>query len=155
MRILAVDFGEARIGLALSDPAGIIASPFTTLHTKDKGEQTRRVAEIAQAEGAERILVGIPYRLDGSVGEMAETAERFARKLESQCGLPVVRWDERLTSFAADQELRQMGRVGKRRKQGDLDSMAACLMLREYLDRLDRDPEPWPAARGASDGGER
>ncbi len=138
MRILAVDFGEARIGLALSDPTGTIASPLTTLHIKDKGEQTRRVSELALEHECTAILVGIPFHLDGSVGDMARMAEKFAEKVGRQSDLEVIRWDERLTSFAADEELRQMGRVGKRRKKGDLDAMAACLMLREYLDQQGR-----------------
>lgn len=146
-RVLAVDFGEARIGLALSDPTGTIAAPLATIHEKDKGAQTRRVAEAAREHGVGKLLVGIPFHMDGSRGPMAEMAEKFARKLEKETGLPVVRWDERLSSAAAEEVLGELGKTGRRRRSGDLDAMAACLMLREYLDS--------PAEPGAEEGGRR
>lgn len=146
MRILAIDFGEARIGLALSDPSGTIASPHGHLAEKDKGRQIRRVAEIAAEVGADSVLVGIPYMLDGSVGRMAEMAEKFAAKLESVIAQPVVRWDERFTSVQADEVLGALGRPrGKKGKRGGdrgrRDAMAACMLLRDYLDHLGRRQE--------------
>ena len=141
MRILAIDFGLARIGLALSDPTGTIASPWGVIATKDKGDQIRRTVAAIEETGAERVVVGIPYALDGSIGEMAETAERFARKLETVTDRPVVRWDERFTSVAADEVLKALGpRRGRKKRghdKGDRDAMAASILLRDYLDALD------------------
>ncbi len=145
-RILAIDFGEARIGLALSDPTRTIASPHGHLAEKDKGQQIRRVAALVAEVEAGTVLVGIPYMLDGSVGRMAEMAEKFAAKLETVIPHPVVRWDERFTSVQADEALHALGRVkGKRGKKGKRgadkgrrDAMAACMLLRDYLDHLGR-----------------
>ena len=132
MRTLGVDWGEARIGLAMSDPMGIIASPHSTLEEKDKGAQVRRVVELVQSEGVERIVVGLPLELDGSAGPMAQMAEKYAQKLEELTGVEVIRWDERLTSVAAERAIAAMG--GKRKKKAKVDTIAACILLQSYLD---------------------
>ena len=135
MRILSVDWGEARIGLALSDPTGTLASPLTTLHEKDKRAQIERVVEVAKTQEVERIIVGIPYTLDGQEGSMARWARKYAEKLERVGGIEVVCVDERYTSVAADFAL-EAADGGRRRgrDKGDRDSAAAAILLQEYLD---------------------
>ena len=136
MRTLGIDFGEARIGLALSDPTGTIAMPLETIETKDKGEQIRRVADRVTEREVTRIVVGLPLEMDGSKGPMAEMVDKFSDKLGGTVGLEVIRWDERLTSVAAERAVREMGgRKGKKRKKkGHLDPIAACLLLQAFLD---------------------
>ncbi len=137
MRVMALDYGEARIGIAVSDPTGLIASPHSVLADKDKGRQVRHVVDLARSLEVERLLVGIPYAQDGSSGPMADTAEKYARKLEEVSGLPVVRWDERYSSFEAEEVLKETGRGGRKKNaplKGRVDMIAACLMLQAYLD---------------------
>ena len=143
MRILSVDWGQARIGLALSDPTGTLASPLMTLHEKDKRAQIERVVEVARDHEVERILVGIPYTLDGEEGTMARWARKYAEKLERVSGIEVVGVDERLSSVAADWALEAAdegrSRRGKRRDKGDRDSAAAAIILQEYLESMSAD----------------
>ncbi|MGM0574531.1 MAG: Holliday junction resolvase RuvX [Myxococcota bacterium] len=135
MRTLGIDFGEARIGLAMSDEACRIAMPWGVLEDKDKGAQIRRVADLVAEEGVERVVVGIPYELDGAVGPMAEMAEKYAAKLESVVDVPVLRYDERFTSAAAEEALKEMPRKKKRRmNKGDVDRLAATFLLRWFLE---------------------
>jgi len=135
VRILGVDWGEARIGIALSDPTGTLASPLTTLHEKDKRAQIERVVELARVHEVVRIVVGIPYTIDGKEGSMARWARKYAEKLERVGGVEVVGVDERYTSVAADYAL-EAADGGKRRSRdkGDRDSAAAAILLQEYLD---------------------
>lgn len=139
MRTLGIDFGEARIGLALSDASGTIAMPLETLETKDKGEQIRGVAQRITEREVERIVVGLPLEMDGTAGPMVEIVEKFSAKLTATVGLEVVFWDERLTSVAAERVIRETGvRKGKKKKKkGLLDPIAACLLLQAYLDSPD------------------
>ena len=137
MRMLGFDFGLARIGVAVCDPTGTVATPHSVIREKDKGRQTAAVAELVRELEVEGLVVGIPYQMDGSVGEMAATAEKFAKKLEIQTGLEVVRWDERLTSVQAERVQREVGgRRNRKKKQvkGETDMLAACLILQSYLD---------------------
>lgn len=143
MRTLGLDWGEARVGVALSDPTGVVAMPHGVIHEKNKGDQTRAVVELVRETGSQRIVVGLPLHMDGSRSPSTDEAERFAAKLEATTGLEVVRWDERWTSVAAERALREMGGrrkrgQGQRRhdhtKKGDVDRVAATLMLQAYLD---------------------
>ncbi len=138
MRTLAIDFGEARIGLALSDATGTIAMPRGVIAEKNKGDQIRSVVAVYEETEAQRVVVGMPYELDGSAGPMCELVEKFCAKLESVLELEVIRWDERLTSVAAERAIREMGghRSKKRgqKKKGEVDTIAACLLLQGYLD---------------------
>ena len=132
---MGIDFGEARIGIALSDPMGLIATPKLVLAEKDKGRQISRVVELAKTYEAEKIVVGIPYHLDGSEGAMATTAEKFAAKLERVSGLEVVRIDERLSSVEAERIMKMTRSKGRKKglKQ-ELDKVAAAVILQSYLD---------------------
>ncbi|MBZ5528084.1 MAG: Holliday junction resolvase RuvX [Acidobacteriia bacterium] len=131
-RILALDYGRARIGLALADADARIARPLGLIARKNRNEDMRRLREIIREHGVRQIVVGLPLRLDGTPGEMAEEAGRFAERIRKQIGLPVEMVDERLTSWEAAQS------GGKNRKQegkDSVDALAAALILREYLEQ--------------------
>ena len=129
-RILALDYGRRRIGLAISDELGLIAQPLPALLRKNRREDLARLREIANANSVARILVGLPLHLSGRRGEMAEEASRFAGRLAKELGLPVEQLDERLTSWEAE----QLAKETPRAKNADLDSISAAILLREYLE---------------------
>jgi len=136
-RILAVDWGARRVGLAVSDPTGLIARSLPTLEVRSEDAALKSILETCREEEVERIVVGLPLHLDGSHGEAAESAERFARRLETQSALPVELWDERLTSRLAERQGRELGeRRGRKGKvdKGRVDARAAALLLQSYLD---------------------
>lgn len=140
-RVMGVDFGEARIGVALSDPTRTLATPLTVVREKDKGRQIRGVASLVAEHEVAVVVVGVPYRLDGTVGPMAELVERFAKRLEQEVAARVVRWDERFSSLVAEEALREAdggrrrkGKRGDTRDKGRIDQAAAAILLQEWLD---------------------
>ncbi|HEY2548590.1 MAG TPA: Holliday junction resolvase RuvX [Candidatus Acidoferrum sp.] len=145
-RILALDYGRARIGLAIADPQTSLPHPLGTLDRISRNEDMRRLRELIREHGVRQIVVGLPLRLDGTRGDMAEEAARFGQRVHKQFGLPVEMVDERLTSWEAERMLEeQQGRTihapaGKKHKKEKeklgVDAMAAALILKEYLDRL-------------------
>ena len=135
MRILAVDWGERRIGLAVSDPSGTIASPLETLVVRGEADAIERVAAVAVAEEAESIVVGLPLLLSGERGEAALAAEAFAARLAERTALPVETYDERLTSALGERLLRESG-TRRKRDKGQLDQSAAVMLLDSFLMRL-------------------
>ncbi|HEV2217228.1 MAG TPA: Holliday junction resolvase RuvX [Candidatus Dormibacteraeota bacterium] len=137
MRILAVDPGSKQVGLALSDPTGTIATALSTLPASPPETLAARIAAAAASHSAERIIVGLPLRLDGSRGPDAAAAERLAAGMRKASGLPVELVDERLTTAAAERSLLEAGvRRGKRRAA--IDRVAAVLLLQGHLERLRR-----------------
>src|ERR671910_150010 len=112
-RVLGVDVGTARVGLALSDPAGITAQPLEVIEGAGPSGFAAAVAERARELEVEEIVVGIPLRMDGARGPAAEAAEAFARSLEDASGLPVHRWDERLSTKEAERAMRAAGANGR------------------------------------------
>ncbi len=156
-KILALDYGRARIGLALADSEARIAQPHDTLERLNRNEDMRRLREFVRDHNVQQIVVGLPLRLDGSRGDMAEETTRFANRLRKQIGVPVVMTDERLTSLEAERILEEeLGRRithettrdGKRKllrnAQGKytVDAIAAMVILREYLSRESGTEEP-------------
>jgi len=133
-RILAIDYGKKRIGLALSDELGMTAQPLQVLAHKNRREDVRRLREICRAKGVRLIVVGHPLHITGEAGDMAEEAARFATRLRKELGIEVELADERLTTWEAEQTLAEMGGA-KRRKDAPLDDVAAAILLREYLER--------------------
>ena len=131
-RLLGVDIGDVRIGIALSDPTGTLCTPLMTLDAKGVPEDQQRIAELAAEYEAEAIVVGLPINMDGSYGPAARSAQAFCRTLRSLTGLPVVTYDERLTSHEAEARLRAAG-VQPSREKGRVDSAAAALILESYL----------------------
>ena len=135
MRALGIDFGEKRIGLAISE--GGLAVPLRTLARRDDRSAMRQIAEIAASEGVERLVVGEPRNLDGTRGPAALRARRFAERLAALTALPLELVDEALTSVEAAARLRAAG-VDPRRHPERLDAVAAQILLQEALDRLAR-----------------
>ena len=155
-RILALDYGRTKIGMALADAEARIAEPHDTLERINRNEDMRRVREFVRDHSVKQIIVGLPLRLDGTSGEMAEEARRFAQRVRKQIGVAVELVDERLTSWQAEQVLEQeFGRrithretpQGRKRitRTSDgkytVDSIAAMLILREYLAQTSSAPE--------------
>jgi putative holliday junction resolvase len=140
-RILALDYGRKRIGLALSDELRLTAQPLKTLARKNRADDVRRLREICREQGVARIIVGHPVHMTGEAGVMAEEAARFAARLKKELGIEVELLDERLTSWEAEQMV-----AGTRSPRGQgrapLDDVAAAILLREYLERQ-------PPVRGA------
>ena len=131
-RILALDYGRARIGLALADAGARIARPLGLIVRKNRNADMQKLREIIREHGVRRIVVGLPLRLDGTAGEMAEEAGRFAERVRKQMGLPVEMVDERLSSWEAEQS----GEKNKKREgKESVDALAAALILREYLEQ--------------------
>jgi putative Holliday junction resolvase len=132
-RILGIDPGEKRIGLAVSDPLGITAQGLETIQVSSSGETLRRISETAWRLEVVRIVVGLPLRMDGSEGEGTRRARRLGGQLESALGLPVIFRDERLTSRLAEQALLE-GNLSRERRREESDRLAAQLILQNYLD---------------------
>jgi putative holliday junction resolvase len=139
LRALAVDFGEKRIGLAISDPSGRLALPLTTLERRSDRTAVAQIAEIAGREGVGRLVVGEPVSIDGSRGEAALRARRFGEKLAARTGLPLLFVGEALTTVAAAERLRAAG-VDLRRDPGRLDAVAAQILLEEGLAQFQSAP---------------
>ena len=138
MRILAVDLGSKRVGLALSDPTGTIASALQTVAAEPASTLASRLAAIAHESEAERIIVGLPRRLDGTRGPEAAAAERMAAEVRAVARLPVETVDERLTTAAAERSLVEGGASREKRRQA-IDRVAATLLLQAHLDRIRSD----------------
>jgi putative Holliday junction resolvase len=134
-RILAVDWGRRRIGLALSDPTGVLASGLPTLEIHGEAEAVARVADTIREVGADAVVVGLPLLLSGSRGEAALAAERFARLLHEACGLEISLYDERLTSALAKRRMQEVGSKARGRK-GKVDQGAAVALLEGWLAKL-------------------
>jgi putative Holliday junction resolvase len=134
MRILAVDPGSKRVGLALSDPTGTIAQALTTVPAEPAATLAARLVELARGHDVERIVVGLPLRMDGSRGPEAAAAAKLAGELRSTSRLPVELVDERLTSVAAERAL-IAGGVRREKRRLTVDRVAATLMLQAHLDR--------------------
>lgn len=147
-RILAIDPGKVRVGLAVSDALGFTAQRLPALrwNERDPEGSLARLAEVCREKGAVRVIVGSPRRTDGREGEAESRSARLAHDLSEATGLPVELRDERYTTVLAQQVLRDTG-VRADRKSGLLDSIAAEILLQEYLEALRRAggrPEPEP-----------
>jgi putative holliday junction resolvase len=130
---MAVDPGSRRVGVAISDPTGTIAQPLTTLPADPAETLIKRLADLARDEDAGALVVGLPRRLDGSMGPEARAARSLAEDLERATGLAVTMVDERLTSAAAERSLLSTG-VSRARRRQLSDRVAAALILQSYLD---------------------
>lgn len=132
VRILAVDYGDVRTGLAISDPTGTIVQPLTTLQTKDPNELVEMIAERVQEGEAGKVVVGLPLRLDGTEGSRAKKTRRLIEMLQAKLPIPVLCWDERLSSAEAGELLKESGLHWRKRKKR-LDAVAAVLILRSFI----------------------
>ena len=140
MRVLGIDYGARRVGLALSDATGTLASPWRLLERPPSEAETLRVlAEVVDAlrrddDGLAAVVVGWPRRLDGSPTHQTALVEAFGRGLEARTGLRVVLQDERLSSHEADERLAERGDRDRRDRKRKLDTAAAAIILQDYLD---------------------
>jgi putative Holliday junction resolvase len=134
MRVLGLDVGDRRIGVALSDETGLLASPLATLSRVGPRKDLKTIAALVREHRAGEVVVGLPYNLDGTVGPQAEKVRAFAEALAPVVRVPVRFWDERLTSVEAEHILAER-RVSWQRRKGLVDQVAAVLILQEYLDR--------------------
>lgn len=132
-RVLAVDYGEKRVGLALSDPAGLIAQGLETIQTADTVVSLASIVDIVEQQQVREIILGLPVHMDGTAGEMAGKVEALADELRRKVACDVRTWDERLTSVSARRAMHEMGSTVRGNK-GSLDRIAATLLLQNYLD---------------------
>ena len=152
--ILSIDYGWERMGLAIADANAKVAQPLSTMERINRNEDMRRLRELVREHGVRQIVVGLPLKLDGTRGDMAEEAERFAQRVRKQIGVSVEMVDERLTSWEAERLLEEtQGRFlhaeksGGSRKQkkpsarATVDAVAAAVILKEYLERKEQPAE--------------
>jgi putative Holliday junction resolvase len=152
-RLIALDVGEARIGVAVCDASGFLASPYTTLHvTRDKRQTYQSIQELINETDAEGLVVGLPISLDGQIHVQGQRVQDFAEQLRSQITIPLTYWDERLSTVEAQRLLMQRGQdeggkrqrrggqqrtqTKKRRRSQEIDALAAAVILQDYLDHL-------------------
>lgn len=133
MRVIALDVGEKRIGVAASDPLGRTAQPLETIKRDERFAE--RLEKLITELGAERLIVGLPLSMDGSEGAQAGAVRRFVKEIEGKLKIPVTFLDERLSSREADSLIAEGGRRPGR-ERGATDRVAAALILRAYLDSL-------------------
>lgn len=133
MHILGVDHGEKRIGLAVSDLTGTIASPLTVIQHVSRAVDAAQVARVAAEQGAELIVVGQSFDEEGRPNAAGRAAERFAEALKAQTALPIVLWDESLSTADAREFRLEMG-ASRKNRRGHLDEAAAAVILQSYLD---------------------
>ncbi len=134
IRILALDLGEARVGVALSDPLGMTAQP---LEVVPRYRLLERLPELVSEYDVQRIVVGLPLRLDGSKGQAAQAVKVAAKEIEAAVKLPVELWDERLTTAQAQRMLIGAD-VSRKGRKNNVDKVAAALILQSYLDAKSR-----------------
>ena len=135
MKAMGIDYGEARIGVALSDLLKMLASPYTTYHTKGTEQDVQFFLDLIKSEKVDTLVVGLPYNMKGEEQEIAHKAREFGQNLANLSGCKLVLLDERMTSVVAEDILRQKYRDWRERKQ-HLDEVAAMVILQDYLDTL-------------------
>jgi len=132
---MAVDYGDARTGIAVSDETASLVGDAWVVHSKRESEVAQTLIGEAEKRGVSRIVVGLPKNMDGTIGARAEKSERFAGLLRSLCDIEIVMWDERMTTMSAHRVLTDVGKFGKKRKK-TIDAVAASLILESYLGSL-------------------
>ena len=138
MRTLAIDLGTRRVGLALSDEDGKFATPYDVLNVSSTHEALAPIAGLIRQESIQRVVLGLPLNMDDSIGPAAKQAIAWSRELSGLTSVELLFVDERLSSFAAEQQLNERKRAGQRLTRGgkkkQLDALAAALFLQEFLD---------------------
>ena len=138
MRVMGLDYGSKTIGVAISDPLGLTAQGIEIIRREEENKlrkSLRRIEELIKEYQVEEIVLGFPKNMNNTVGERAEKSLEFKEMLEKRTGLPVVMWDERLTTMAADRTLEETG-VHKEDRKQYLDQVAAVFILQGYLDSV-------------------
>jgi len=157
-RVLGLDVGQRRIGVAVSDALGLTAQPLTVLTRREPAADAEAVCRLAQEQEAQVIVVGLPVGLKGEEGPAAERVREFGRLLAGKVGVPIEFWDERFSTVEAERAMRAGGATA-RQQRGVVDKVAAALVLQSYLDAQARHPEPTcgpcpPAGRQGGQAGE-
>lgn len=132
MKVMAIDYGDARTGVAVSDAMGLLAGFTTVIHGHRQKDVAQEIGRLVKAHGVERLVVGLPRNMDGSEGPRAELCREFAALLKQETGLEPAMWDERRTTVDAHRILTETGNRGKKRKE-KVDAVAATLILEGYL----------------------
>lgn len=135
MRTLALDIGKRRIGVAISDPLGLVARPVETMHSVSLNKDVAYVTDLAKSMEAEQIVVGDPIHMSGDPSPMSGRARKFGDLLAETSGLPIIYWDERLTSVEAERILLDSG-VQPRNIRQQIDAVAAAVILQSYLNTI-------------------
>ncbi len=133
MRVLALDIGQKRIGIAVSDPTQTLARSLLVLDHTDEAKALERVIALVQEQGVDRVVIGYPLSLTGDVGPQAERVGCFAEALAQVLEIPVDLWDERYSTVNAERILRERGMRGRKRRRW-VDATAAAVILQDYLD---------------------
>jgi len=136
VRILAIDFGERRIGVAVSDPLGITAQGLPTIDTKKTKDIFSYIQNIVKKEKVRKVVVGMPRNMDGSIGFKGKEVKKFIQRLTQKTGVEVIAWDERLTSVQSQKSMKEMGTKQKEKEM--VDRISATLILQSYLDSLSK-----------------
>lgn len=137
MRVLAIDYGDARTGIAVSDALGMIVGQTTVIHSRNAKKTAEEIARLVKEVGAERLVMGFPRNMDGSEGPRADLYREFAALVEEKTAMPVTLWDERRTTVEAHNILSAHNYHGQKRKN-TVDAVAASLILEGYLAFLSR-----------------
>ena len=133
MRVLGLDYGTVRIGVAVSDPGAVIAQPRDFIKAEPRRECLKQIAALCEDLGVARIVIGLPKHMNGDEGESAKAARTFGDAVNKETGLPVVFIDERMTTLSASRSLSE-GNVNARGQKDKIDSVAAAIILQNYLD---------------------
>ncbi len=142
MRIMGLDLGSKTVGVAISDPLLITAQGIEIIRRKEENKLRQTLARIEaliEEYGVDTIVLGLPKNMNDTLGERAQLSLEFKEKLERRTGLPVVMWDERLTTVAADRAMMEAG-IRRENRKDYVDKIAACLILQGYLDRREKEP---------------
>jgi len=132
--VLAIDLGSKRIGTAVSDELGISVRPVETIRRSTTAQDFARLEQLVEELGVQEIVVGLPLRLDGTAGDAAQKCLAFAEKLRARVRVKVSTQDEKLTSYEAEREMKELGYDSKRRRERS-DEFAAMIILRDYLEK--------------------
>jgi putative Holliday junction resolvase len=133
MRILGLDVGERRIGVAVADESVRVALPVAVVERREPPADLDAIARLVQEQGAEAVVIGLPISLNGSLGPQAQTVKAFGQELSARLALPIEYWDERLSTVEAERRLADAGRRGPKAK-AKRDAAAAAIVLQSYLD---------------------
>ena len=155
MRIMGLDYGSRTVGVAVCDPLGITAQTVETITRRDENKLRQTLARIetlAAEYGVERIVLGYPKNMNNTLGDRAKKSEELKAALERRTGLPVVLWDERLTTVAAERVLMESG-VRREHRKESVDQIAAAMILQGYLDSLSNEKKDEKEAADAAESG--
>lgn len=137
MRILGIDYGSKRLGLAMCDELGLTAQALTTITRKNRERDLKEIETVIKQYNVEKIVVGYPLRLDGTEGIQCEKVNKFVDILVSRFSLPIVKWDETLSTKEAEQILIEAN-INRKKRKDVVDKIAAAIILQDYLDYVDR-----------------